>query len=139
MTESTDSPAPVAEPAKAPAKRRPPRKPTKPDAVLAAAVGKAREGLLEVIPEEQLGDHVSASPEADRLVTHRFESRLAGYQGWHWYATLSRVPRGKDASVCEVGLLPSDYSLLSPEWVPWAERVLPEDDQDTVSDARGGE
>jgi len=40
---------------------------------------------------------------------------------------VARVPRGKQATVCEVGLLPSDDSLLAPEWVPWADRIRPED------------
>jgi hypothetical protein len=31
--------------------------------------------------------------------------------------------------VSELGLLPSDGSILAPEWVPWAERVRPEDSQ----------
>ncbi len=125
-------PVSLSEAAVVPVKRKAPRKPSKPDAVLAAAVEKAREGLLEVVPRAQLGEHISVAPDADRLVTHRFAARLPGYEGWHWYATLSRVPRGKDASVCEVGLLPSADSLLSPEWVPWANRVLPEDADDTL-------
>lgn len=152
MTDSTETsvdtsalgaePSKVLEPAAVPVKRRAPRKPSKPDAVLADAVEKALEGLREVVPAAQLGEHVSVTPEADRLVTHRFASRLPGYEGWQWYATLSRVPRGKDASVCEVGLLPSADSLLSPEWVPWAARVLPEDAPDTqepTPEANGGE
>jgi hypothetical protein len=70
---------------------------------------------------------VARLPAGDRLVTHRFEAHLAGYVGWQWYATLARVPRGKEATVCEVGLLPSEKSLLAPEWVPWADRVRPEE------------
>lgn len=126
----------------APAKRRAPRKPSKPDALLAAAIGDALAGLREVVPEEQIGEHISVVPEADRLVTHRFASRLPGYLGWQWYATLARVPRGKEATVCEVGLLPSEGSLLASDWVPWAERVLPEDaaeKQEANTGANGGE
>ncbi|MER2134778.1 MAG: DUF3027 domain-containing protein [Arthrobacter sp.] len=109
------------------AARKPPRKPSKPDAVLAAAVESARAGLLEVAPEEQVGEWLSAVPEADRLVTHRFRANRPGYLGWEWYATVARVPRGKAATVCEVGLLPSADAILAPEWVPWSERVRPED------------
>ncbi|MFD1214076.1 DUF3027 domain-containing protein [Arthrobacter sp. GCM10027362] len=97
------------------------------DAVLAAAVDSARAGVLTIAPAEQVGAHVSASAEGERLVLHRFEAKLAGYRGWHWYATVARVPRGKAATVCEVGLLPSEDSLLAPEWVPWADRIRPED------------
>ena len=109
------------------AARKAPRRPSKPDAVLAAAVETARAGLLEVIPEEQIGDYIGAAPEADRLVTHRFAANRPGYRGWQWFATLARVPRGKVATVCEVGILPSEDSILAPEWVPWSERIRPED------------
>ena len=121
-------PEPAAGPstaAKAP--RRAPRRPSKPDAVLAAAVETARAGLLEVVPAEQIGAYIGAFPDAERLVTHRFEALRPGYNGWQWYATVARVPRGKVATVCEVGLLPSENAILAPEWVPWSERVRPED------------
>ena len=128
-TESSESVsgAPAAEaesPAKAP---RRVRRPSKPDAVLAAAVETARAGLLEVVPAEQIGTYIGAFPDAERLVTHRFESLRPGYNGWHWYATVARVPRGKVATVCEVGLLPSENAVLAPEWLPWSERLRPED------------
>jgi hypothetical protein len=113
--------------AAAPAPRRPVRRAAKLDAVLAAAVDSARAGVLTIAAAEQVGAHVGAWAEGERLVLHRFEARLAGYRGWQWYATVARVPRGKEATVCEVGLLPSGDSLLAPEWVPWADRVLPED------------
>lgn len=112
---------------KKPAVRKAPRRPSKPDAVLAAAIETARAGLLEVVPEVQLGEYIGAVPEEDRLVTHRFQANRPGYIGWHWYATVARVPRGKAATVCEVGLLPSENSILAPEWVPWSERIRPED------------
>lgn len=108
-------------------RRRAVRRPSKPDAVLAAAVETARAGLLEVVPAEQIGAYAGATPDAERLVTHRFEALRPGYSGWHWYATLARVSRGKTATVCEVGLLPSEKAVLAPEWVPWSERVRPED------------
>lgn len=109
------------------ARRRPARKPSKPDAVLAAAVDAARNGVLEIADGTPVGEHLGAFPEAERLVTHRFAANLPGYVGWHWFATLARVPRGKDVTVCEVGLLPSEDALLAPDWVPWSERVRPED------------
>ena len=102
------------------------RKP-KLDATLAAAVDAARAAVLEIAPAEAVGDHAGAFADDDRLVTHRFTANVVGYAGWEWYATLSRLPRGKDASVCEVGLLPGSRALLAPEWVPWADRVKPEE------------
>ncbi len=117
----------VAGTAVVPPKRRAPRKPSKPDSVLADAVEFARNGVLQVAEPGQVGDHVGSYPDAERVVTHRFVAHLPGYGGWHWFATLARVPRGKEPTISEVGLLPSETSLLSPPWVPWAERVRPED------------
>lgn len=107
----------------------------KPDAVLAAAVDFARAAVEGIVPAEQIGQHLGAKSEGDRVVTHLFESRLAGYQGWQWYAVLTRNSRSKVITVNELGLLPSEDSILAPEWVPWAERVRPEDAQDSESDA----
>jgi hypothetical protein len=105
----------------------------KPDAVLAAAVDVARAAVETIAPAEQIGRHLGARTEGDRLVTHLFESKLAGYGGWQWYAVLTRNSRSKVVTVDELGLLPSEDSILAPEWVPWAERVRPEDAQDEDS------
>lgn len=102
----------------------------KPDAVLAASVDIARQAVETIAPAEQIGRHLGARTEGDRLVTHLFESKLAGYGGWQWYAVLTRNSRSKVVTVDELGLLPSEDSILAPEWVPWAERVRPEDAQD---------
>ena len=40
---------------------------------------------------------------------------------------MTRNSRSKVVTVSELGLLPSEDSILAPEWVPWAERVRPED------------
>lgn len=95
--------------------------------MLAAAVDEARAGLLEVAEAAQIGEYVGAEADADRLVTHRFKALRPGYDGWQWYSTLARAPRSKKVTVCEVGLLPSAQSLLAPEWVPWSQRIRPED------------
>lgn len=113
-----------------PAKRRtgvPVWRTGKPDALLAAAVDVARTAVEGIAPSSQIGRHLAARTEGDRVVTHLFESKLAGYQGWQWYAVLTRNSRSKTITVNELGLLPSEDSILAPEWVPWAERVRPED------------
>ncbi len=101
----------------------------KPDAFLAAAVDVARAAIEGIAPAEQIGRHLAAKSEGDRLVTHLFESKLAGYGGWQWYAVLTRNSRSKVVTVDELGLLPSEDSILAPEWIPWAERVRPGDEQ----------
>lgn len=101
----------------------------KPDAFLAAAVDTARTAVEGITPAATVGPHLAAKSEGDRLVTHLFESRLPGYAGWQWYAVLTRNSRSKVVTVNELGLLPSGDAILAPEWVPWAERVRPEDQQ----------
>jgi hypothetical protein len=112
----------------------------KPDAFLAAAVDVARAAVESIAPAEQIGEHLGARSEGDRLVTHLFESRLPGYLGWQWYAVLTRNSRSKVVTVDELGLLPSEDSILAPAWVPWAERVRPEDAQtDEAEEAPGAQ
>jgi hypothetical protein len=102
----------------------------KPDAFLAAAVDTARSAIESITAPSDIGAHLAAKSEGDRLVTHLFESRLPGYGGWQWFAVLTRNSRSKVVTVNELGLLPSEDSILAPEWVPWAERVRPEDEQE---------
>lgn len=99
----------------------------KPDAFLAADVATAREAVRSIANDGDIGRHLGARSEGVRCVTHLFESQLPGYGGWVWFATLARVSRGKAATVNEVGMLPTNDSVLAPPWVPWSERVRPED------------
>ncbi|HCC39997.1 MAG TPA: DUF3027 domain-containing protein, partial [Arthrobacter bacterium] len=119
-TAAEQAPAAVA---KTEAKRRagvPVWRTGKPDAFLAAAVAEARTAIEGITAPSDIGAHLAAKSEGDRLVTHLFESMLPGYHGWHWYAVLTRNSRSKVVTVSELGLLPSEDSTLSPEWVPWA-------------------
>ncbi|MBI9114556.1 DUF3027 domain-containing protein [Sanguibacter suaedae] len=100
----------------------------KPDAVLLAAVDVALEAARQDAEHpSDVGEHLGASTDSDRLVSHRFACTMRGYRGWHWTVTLARVPRGKVATVCEVELLPGDGAILAPEWLPWSERLRPGD------------
>ena len=92
-----------------------------------AAIELARHALEEVTDPITVGEYVAATPDAERLVTHLFDCTLSGYRGWRWAVTLSRVPRGRTATVCEVELLPGEEALLAPAWVPWADRLEPGD------------
>src|SRR5690625_1251957 len=97
------------------------------DAIAADAVDLAREALEEVTEPGQIGQHLRAEANADRLVTHVFECTMPGYRGWSWVAVLARAPRAKFATVAETALLPGDDAVLAPEWEPWSERLKPED------------
>lgn len=104
------------------------RKP-KLDTVLAEAVDTARQALSEIAEDSEIGDYCGATVEGERLVTHRFISHRDGYRGWTWFVSLARIPRAKakDATVCELGIIPGEDALLAPAWVPWADRLAQEE------------
>lgn len=86
----------------------------------------ARSGIIEVEPTD-VGEHLTAQAEGERLVTHLFESLLDGYRGWRWAVTVTRVSRSRQVTVCETVLLPGPDALLAPSWLPWHERLKPGD------------
>jgi Protein of unknown function (DUF3027) len=96
------------------------------DQVCADAVGVAR-GAITDVDASDVGEHLEVVAEGDRVVTHFFECHLAGYRGWRWAVTVTRVPRSRHVTVCETVLLPGPDALLAPGWVPWHERLQPGD------------
>ncbi|WP_432483168.1 DUF3027 domain-containing protein [Kineococcus esterisolvens] len=106
-----------------------PRRTRKPvlDAAAAAAVDLARAAAEEVADEGTVGEHLGASAEAERLVSHAFDCLLPGYRGWRWTVTLTRASRARNVTVNEVCLLPGEDALRAPEWLPWSERISPGD------------
>ncbi|MEV6795420.1 DUF3027 domain-containing protein [Streptomyces sp. NPDC051320] len=98
-----------------------------PDRLCAEAVGLAREAAEEAAFPGVVGEHVSMVAEGDRVVTHYFECKEAGYRGWRWAVTVARASRAKFVTLDETVLLPGPDSLLAPEWVPWSERLRPGD------------
>jgi hypothetical protein len=82
----------------------------------------AREALLEFTPSQTIGAVASESTDDDGVITVRFASVLGGYPGWQWNVSLSHVD-GYDPTVIEAELLPDAGALLSPDWVPWSERL----------------
>lgn len=99
------------------------RKP-KADPILAAAIEQAHAAAVEASDGLfGVGDHLSLSVEADRVVTHVFECTHPGYAGWHWSVTLVRASRAKVGTVNEVVLLPGAKALTTPSWIPWSERL----------------
>lgn len=98
------------------------------DAVLDRAVDLARSAALEVAElAGDVGEHLGASVEGERLVAHRFACLARGYHGWQWTVTVARVPRGRVATVCEAVLLPGPEAILAKAWLPWSERLRPGD------------
>src|SRR5699024_9797004 len=76
------------------------------DAVLAEAVEVARAALHDYADDAEIGEHIGAVADDERVVTHRFTAHVAGYGGWHFYVTLARAPRSKVITVSESGMLP---------------------------------
>lgn len=97
------------------------------DAQCAAAVDLARSVAVELAEAGQVGEHLAAVAEDDRVVTHFFACLAGGYQGWRWAVTVARASRARAVTVDEVALLPGDAAILAPEWVPWSDRLRPGD------------
>lgn len=99
----------------------------KTDAVLRAAVETAREAAVSIAEADAVGEHLGMEMAEDRLATHYFACSALAYRGWRWAITVARVSRSKIVTVCEANLVPGEGSLLSPEWLPYAERLAPGD------------
>jgi hypothetical protein len=106
--------------------RVPSRKPRLDD-VLAEAVEIARAALEDFTEPGEVGEHLGATADDERVVTHRFVANVPGYRGWAFFATLARAPRSKVITISETGMLPGDNALLAPEWVPWMDRASEEE------------
>lgn len=91
-----------------------------------AAVELARAAAGEVAGDA-VGEHLGAAVDEQQVVTHLFATRDRGYVGWHWAVTVTRADGADEVTVDEVVLLPGDGALLAPPWVPYADRVRPED------------
>jgi hypothetical protein len=99
----------------------------KKDAVLMGAVDAARAAAVDEVGDDMVGEHLGAVMEAERVATHLFACLSPAYLGWRWSVTLARATRSKTVTVDEVVLLPGPEALVSPEWLPWSERVRPGD------------
>ncbi len=102
-------------------------RPRKPDAVAVKAVDEARTAAVDAGGADAVGEHLGHDSEADRVVTHYFACAMPGYLGWRWAVTVVRASRAKSVTVNECVLLPGAESVLAPAWVPWEDRVKPED------------
>lgn len=99
--------------------------------LLAAAVDVAREAVLAGLDPvtgapEQVGEPLGVTPEAGGAATHRFAAALPGYRGWEWAVVVAATPDATsvaEVTVSEVVLLPGADALVSPEWLPWTQRI----------------
>jgi hypothetical protein len=82
----------------------------------------AAEALSEVLEEGSFGELISTE-DIPKGVELKFSCLMPGYTDWHWQVTLSKVTAKSTPTVSEINLLAGDDSLVSPPWVPWAERL----------------
>lgn len=99
----------------------------KSDPTLLAAKDLAAEAAADAAAPEAVGAHLGAEMDAERLMTHFFECTTPGYPGWRWAVSVARPPRGRRPTVCETHLVPGPEALVSPEWLPYLERLAPGD------------
>lgn len=96
------------------------------DPVCLAAVDVARAAAVEVAGPA-VGEHLGVEVDDANVVTHSFATTEKAYRGWRWAVTVARADGSDEVTVDEVVLLPGRDALVSPEWVPWSERVRPGD------------
>ena len=88
----------------------------------------ARAVAIEVADEpEQVGDVVETIDLGDCVTDFRLESLVRGYEGWQWSVTLYHDEEAGTWTVNESSLVPTDEALMPPAWVPWKDRLEPED------------
>jgi hypothetical protein len=97
------------------------------DQACADAVELAQTAALRRCGVFGVGEHLGVEPEDQRVATHYFACTHPGYPGWRWSVTVARASRARVVTVSEVLMVPGEGALLSPSWVPWAERVTAKD------------
>ena len=96
------------------------------DSACVAAVEVARAAAVEVAGPA-VGEHLGVEVDDELVVTHSFATTEKAYRGWRWAVTVTRADGADEVTVDEVVLLPGSGALVSPPWVPYADRVQPGD------------
>jgi hypothetical protein len=96
------------------------------DPACVAAVDLARAAAVAV-GGPAVGEYLGVEVDDALVVTHSFATTEKAYTGWRWAVTVARADGAAEVTVDEVVLLPGSGALVSPEWVPWSERVRPGD------------
>ena len=96
--------------------------PSAPSGSAASYEAFARAALASVTAPSSVGEYAGAVDEGDGATSILFESLLPGYPDWHWTVSIGHL-EGEEPTVLEAELMPGEGSLLSPEWVPWADRL----------------
>ncbi|MCB0916444.1 MAG: DUF3027 domain-containing protein [Actinobacteria bacterium] len=97
------------------------------DPVAGRAIDIAEAAVRAEAGPDAVGAHLGAEAEDKRLVTHLFECTDPAYRGWRWAVTLARAPKSRTPTVDDVVLVPGPESIVAPQWVPFGERLRPDD------------
>lgn len=76
----------------------------------------------EITPVASVGEFLGQVDEGDGVVSLLFAPTMPGYPGWKWTVSIAHV-EGAEPTVLEAELMPAEGALLSPDWVPWADRL----------------
>jgi len=104
------------------------------DSVVLGAVDLARTALQEITSAESIGELIGHVVDGERVVSLHFDCMLSGYPGWHWTVTLARTDENAEPTVLETELMPGDYALTAPDWVPWSDRLADGETDDAADD-----
>jgi len=96
------------------------------DPACVAAVDVAKAAAVEVAGAA-VGEHLGTEVDDALVVTHSFATTEKAYTGWRWAVTVARADGASEVTVDEVVLLPGSGALVSPAWVPYADRIQPGD------------
>jgi hypothetical protein len=100
------------------------------DVTLLAAVDLARAALREITDDDTIGEVIGHLDEGELVISLLFDCLMNGYPGWRWTVSLARADENAEPTVLETELTPGDDSLLAPEWVPWSDRLVEDEDED---------
>jgi hypothetical protein len=78
-------------------------------------------GLGEVTGEATF-ESTPTFTQGEGVISAHFAATMEGYPGWFWTVELADIP-DHAPTVLEVELVPGETALLSPAWVPWADRM----------------
>ncbi|MDR9434991.1 DUF3027 domain-containing protein [Pontimonas sp.] len=81
----------------------------------------AHSALVDVAPVADIGQPRGLE-HADGVYSVRFESTMPGYPGWQWLVSMADGDGGQ-WGVLEIHLVPGPDALVSPDWVPWSDRL----------------
>jgi len=97
------------------------------DPVALDPVGVARAALVEQVGADVVGEHLSAVPEGEGVITYSFACTQSGYPGWVWQVTTAQADGQDSVTIDEIVMLPGEGAITAPVWVPWRDRIQPGD------------